>query len=59
MSDVFFNVRIDEKLNEQLIKIAAEEGRSKNKQIEYILKLYVKNYLKLNGDISKDLFQNE
>ena len=59
MSDVFFNLRIDETLNEQLIKIAAEEGRSKNKQIEYILKLYVKNYLKLNGEISKDLFQKE
>ena len=41
MSTVFFNLRIDEELNERLVKIAAEEGRSKNKQIEYILKEYL------------------
>ena len=44
MSTVFFNLRIDEVLNDKLVKIAAEEGRSKNKQIEYILKDYVKRY---------------
>lgn len=54
MSDVFFNLRIDETLNEQLVKIAAEEGRSKNKQIEYILKEYVKNYLNSNVTITTD-----
>ena len=54
MSDVFFNLRIDETLNEQLVKIAAEEGRSKNKQIEYILKEYVKNYLNSNNTITTD-----
>ena len=59
MSTVFFNVRIDETLNEQLIKIAAEEGRSKNKQIEYILKQYVKNYLKSNDAVATDQSQNE
>ena len=58
MSEVFFNLRINETLNEQLIKIAAEEGRSKNKQIEYILKEYVKNYLKSNDTVSIDLHQN-
>lgn len=52
MSTVFFNLRIDETLNDQLIKIAAEEGRSKNKQIEYILKEYVKKYGQANGDIT-------
>lgn len=52
MSTVFFNLRIDETLNEQLVKIAAEEGRSKNKQIEYILKEYVKRYGQINGDIT-------
>lgn len=51
MSTVFFNLRIDETLNEQLVKIAAEEGRSKNKQIEYILKDYVKRYIRANGEI--------
>lgn len=51
MSTVFFNLRIDETLNEQLVKIAAEEGRSKNKQIEYILKKYIKQYEQENGEI--------
>ena len=44
MSTVFFNLRIDEELNEEIIKIAQEQGRSKNKQIEQILKEYVKKY---------------
>lgn len=39
-----FNLRIDEKLNEELILIAEEQGRSKNKQIEMILKEYVERY---------------
>ncbi len=51
MSTVFFNLRIDETLNEQLVMIASEEGRSKNKQIEYILKDYVKRYIKQNGEL--------
>lgn len=51
MSTVFFNLRIDETLNEQLVKIASEEGRSKNKQIEYILKDYVKRYINQNGEL--------
>ena len=44
MSEMNFNLRIPEELNEELIKIAKSEGRSKNKQIEYILKEYVKKY---------------
>lgn len=44
MSTVFFNVRIDEELNEKLIKISKKEGRSKNKQIEQILKQFVNQY---------------
>lgn len=52
MSTVFFNLRIDESLNNRLMEIAAEEGRSKNKQIEYILKEYVRNYERENGIIN-------
>lgn len=52
MSTVFFNLRIDEELNEQLIKIAENEGRSKNKQIEQILKEYVRVYQRDNSGIS-------
>lgn len=59
MSTVFFNLRIDETLNEQLIKIAEEEGRSKNKQIEYILKQYVKQYEQSNEAISINRTNNE
>lgn len=44
MSETNFNLRIPEELNEELINIAKIEGRSKNKQIEYILKEYVKKY---------------
>lgn len=44
MNIINFNLRIDEELNEKLIKIAELEGRSKNKQIEYILKKYVNGY---------------
>ncbi|MCM1165969.1 MAG: toxin-antitoxin system HicB family antitoxin [Lachnospiraceae bacterium] len=59
MSMVFFNLRIDEELNERLVKIAAEEGRSKNKQIEYILKEYVKKYEQSNGAINITQSHNE
>lgn len=37
-----------------LIKIAREEGRSKNKQIEYILKEYVKRYMQNSDTIMTD-----
>ena len=46
MDIINFNLRITEELNEQLIKIAEEQGRSKNKQIEFILKQFVENYNK-------------
>lgn len=46
MNEVNFNLRIPEELNEQLILIAKEEGRSKNKEIEYIIKEYVNEYKK-------------
>ena len=59
MGTVFFNLRIDEELNDRLIKIAEEEGRSKNKQIEYILKQYVKKYQQDNGTISITQTNNE
>lgn len=59
MNTVFFNLRIDEYLNEQLIRIAEEKGRSKNKQIEYILKQYVKKYEQNNGTISINQSNNE
>ena len=52
MNTVFFNLRIDEELNEMLVEIAKEEGRSKNKQIEYILKEYVKKYCKTHSNIT-------
>ena len=40
-NEISFNLRIPEELNE---KISEEENRSKNQQIEYILKEYVKKY---------------
>lgn len=47
-----FNLRISEELNEKLIKIAEEQGRSKNKQIEQILKEYVNEYENNKNSIS-------
>lgn len=58
MSTVFFNLRIDEILNDEIIKIAQEEGRSKNKQIEYILKQYVKKYEQESGSVTVNQTNN-
>ena len=44
MSQINFNLRISKELNDKLIEIAEKEGRSKNKQIEYILKKYIEEY---------------
>lgn len=52
MNIINFNLRIDETLNEKIIKIAEKEGRSKNKQIEYILKKYVDNYEENNKKLN-------
>lgn len=51
MANVFFNLKIDEEINEILTKIAKLEDRSKNKQIEYILKKFIDDYIKEHGDI--------
>lgn len=56
MDIINFNLRIDEELNEKLIKIANEQGRSKNKQIETILKNFVNNYEK---EIEKSISINQ
>ena len=39
MSTVFFNLRIDEELNDELIKIAENEGRSKNMCVNTKMKM--------------------
>lgn len=44
MSTVTFNLRIDEKINDKLIEIAEKQGRSKNKQIEFILKEFIEKF---------------
>lgn len=55
MEIINFNLRIPEELNEKIIKIAQEQGRSKNKQIEQIIKEYVQEYEK---NKSKELTTN-
>ena len=47
-----FNLRIPEELNDELIKISDEEGRSKNSQIIKILKDFVKEYNRINNNVS-------
>ena len=46
MPQIQFNLRIDENINDEIIKIAKKEGRSKNKQIEQILKEFIEKYKK-------------
>ncbi len=59
MSTVFFNLRIPEELNEQIARIANEQGRSKNKQIEQILKEFVANYQNSQNNISINQEHND
>lgn len=47
-----FNLRISETINNEIVKIAKKEGRSKNKQIEKILEMFIKNY---NGEIKETI----
>lgn len=46
LSQINFNLRLPEKLNAELTRTAEKESRSKNKQIEYILKKFVDEYEK-------------
>lgn len=48
---VFFNLRIDDTLNEKLMVLAENESRSKNKEIEFILKDYIRRYEEANGTL--------
>ena len=50
---VSFNLRITEELNNELVRIAKEERRSKNAEIEFILEEYVKNYNIKNSDVTE------
>ena len=58
INEISFNVRIPEELNEKIKKISEEENRSKNQQIEYILKDYVKKYETEKSSISINQIQN-
>lgn len=49
---VFFNLRIDETLNDKLVQLASIESRSKNKEIEFILKDYIRRYEETNGSLN-------
>ena len=52
METTSFMLRISDELNNKLVEIAKGEGRSTNKQIEYILKKYVERYQENNGKIN-------
>lgn len=51
MNTIYFNLRISEEMSDKLTIIAQQEERSKNKQIEYILKKYIQQYEAENGTI--------
>ena len=46
-----FSLRVSEELLDKIKYIAEENKRSTNKEIEYILEMYVKTYEKENGKI--------
>lgn len=50
-----FSLRISETLLEKVKKIAAENKRSANKEIEFVLEQYVADYEKQNGEINIEL----
>ena len=58
MNTIYFNLRISEEMSDKLTIIAKQEDRSKNKQIEYILKKYIQQYEKENGTIDIDSEDN-
>lgn len=58
-NEACFNLRLPEELNEKIRLIAIEENRSKNQQIEYILKEYVKKYEDKNQKINISQKYNE
>lgn len=47
-----FQLRLDENTDIKITKIAKLEGRSKNKEIEHIIKEYIKTFEEVNGEIS-------
>lgn len=47
-----FTLRTEQEYLDKLKIIASEEGRSDNKQLEYILKLFIKNYESEHGSIN-------
>lgn len=49
-----FNLRLSDELDYKVKVIAQKEQRSKNKQIEYILQEYVKEYESKNGKIEPE-----
>lgn len=58
MNTIYFNLRISEEMNDKIAYIAQQEERSKNRQIEYILKKYIQQYEKENGIIETDKENN-
>lgn len=48
--------RTDEELIAKMSVIAAEHSRTRNKEIEYVLKTYVKEYEQNNGTIEVKQF---
>lgn len=49
----------DESILEKLSIIAENNCRTRNKEVEYALKQYVKNYELKNGDIKVNVIKNE
>lgn len=51
---VQFNLRLQDDADEKIKFIAETSQRSKNKQIEFIVDQFIKDYEKIHGDIKKN-----
>lgn len=50
-----FNLRLNDTIHEKIKILAEKQSRSQNKEVEYIIKKYLDDYEKINGEIKKDL----
>lgn len=46
-----FNLRLNDNIHEKVKFIAKKQDRSQNKQVEYIIKQFIADYEKVNGEI--------
>ena len=49
-----FNLRLDDETHDKIKFIAEKQSRSQNKQVEFIIKQFISDYEKINGNITNE-----